>query len=134
MISFWISVVPPKMDRTLKSLGRALFIAAKAATPGAGCSRALGASAVWSRASSAARAGYGSAYGVVPSGLGGGFVSGLMLSSAGRVWVARAWFRLVGCGWLLGAWAGAGLGCRAGVPGWQPGRGGARQRSVAVAW
>ncbi len=30
MISFWISVVPPEMHRTLKIIGHALFIAGKA--------------------------------------------------------------------------------------------------------
>jgi hypothetical protein len=40
MISFWISVVPPMMGRTLKSLGHALRIAPEATTPIAGCSKA----------------------------------------------------------------------------------------------
>jgi hypothetical protein len=39
MISFWISMVPPKMDRTLKSLGHALFIAPEATRPIAVCSK-----------------------------------------------------------------------------------------------
>ena len=57
---------------------------------------------------------------VVPSGLGGGFLSALVLSSAGRVRIVRASFRLAGRGWLLVpgpvlGWA-AGLGFLAGGP------------------
>jgi hypothetical protein len=38
---------------------------------------------------------------VVRSGFGGGFVSGLVLSPAAWVRIARGWFRIAGCGRLL---------------------------------
>jgi hypothetical protein len=52
--------------------------------------------------------------------LGGGFLSALVLSSVSRVWIACAWFRPVGRGWLLApgpvlGWV-AGLGFLAGGP------------------
>ena len=90
MISFWISVVPPKMDRALNIIGHALFITGKATAPTGGYSRSLAAPAAWSRASSAVRAGHGSGPWVVPSSLGGRFLSALVLSSASRVWIVRA--------------------------------------------
>lgn len=52
---------------------------------------------------------------VVPSGFGGGFVPGLVLSSGGRVRLNRAWFRPAGCGRLL---------VPGPVPGWVPSRSG----------
>jgi hypothetical protein len=70
MISVWISVVPPRWTEL--------------------CSRSLAAPAAWSRASSAVRTGHGSGLWVVPSGLGGGFLSALLLSSAGRVRIVHA--------------------------------------------
>jgi hypothetical protein len=128
MISFWISVVPPKMHRTLKILWHALFIAGKATAPIAGCSRSLGSPAAWSR--------------VIGVRAGHGFASGssraAWAAGSGPRWCCRP---PAACGSLVpgsGLWAAggararacAGLGCRAGVPGWRSARGGARQRTV----
>jgi hypothetical protein len=93
MISFWISVVPSKMDRTLKIIGHALFIAGKATAPIAGCSGSPTipriASGVVARVIGGAdRSWLGLR--VLPRGLGGGFLSVLVLSSAGRVWIVHA--------------------------------------------
>jgi len=48
MISFWISVVPPKMDRTSgTSLSRAFITVVRATAPNTGCSRSLASPAAW---------------------------------------------------------------------------------------
>jgi hypothetical protein len=69
MISFWISVVPPKMDRTLLEIPRIASGLVERVIGGAGRSR-LGLR-------------------VLPCGLGGGFLSALVLSSAGPMRIAR---------------------------------------------
>ena len=70
MISFWISVVPPKMDRTLLKIPRIASGLVERVIGGAG-RLWLG---LW----------------VLPCGLGGGVLSALVLSSVGRVWIIRA--------------------------------------------
>jgi hypothetical protein len=89
MISFWISVVPPKMDRTLKIIGHALFNEGKATAPIARCSRSLGSPAAWSRVIGGAGGSWLGLW-VLPCGLGGGFLSALVLLSAGGAWIACA--------------------------------------------
>ena len=89
MISFWISVVPPKMDRTLKIIGHVLFNEGKATAPIPGCSRSLASPGPGcERHRRCGRSWLG--LWVLPCGLGGGFLSALVLSSAGRVWIACA--------------------------------------------
>jgi hypothetical protein len=93
MISFWISVVPPTMGRTLKIIGHALFSAARRPRRIAGCSRSPTipriASSVVARVIGGADRSWLGLW-VFPCGLGGGVLSALVLSSAGRVWIVSA--------------------------------------------